>query len=43
MHLLDANTFIEAKNTYYSFAVAPGFWGWLLAAHGEASSARSSR
>lgn len=33
MHLLDANAFIEAKNTYYSFTMAPGFWTWLLRAH----------
>jgi hypothetical protein len=35
MHLLDANTFIEAKNTYYSFGVASGFWQWLEEAHGR--------
>ncbi len=28
-YLLDANTFIEAKNRYYSFDVCPGFWQWL--------------
>ena len=33
MHLLDANTFIEAKNLYYPFEVAPGYWDWLLSAH----------
>ncbi|MES2708754.1 MAG: DUF4411 family protein [Verrucomicrobiota bacterium] len=30
-YLLDANTFIEAKNGYYHFEVCPGFWDWILA------------
>lgn len=29
MFLLDANVLIEAKNRYYAFDVAPGFWTWL--------------
>ncbi|WP_455923044.1 DUF4411 family protein [Pseudomonas putida] len=29
-HLLDSNTLIEAKNRYYSMAVCPGYWNWLL-------------
>jgi predicted nucleic acid-binding protein len=29
MYLLDTNVFIEAKNRYYAFDLAPGFWGWL--------------
>ena len=29
MYLLDANTFIEAKNFYYRFDTFPGFWEWL--------------
>jgi len=29
MYLLDANVFIEAKNRYYGFDLAPGFWEWL--------------
>lgn len=29
--LLDANVFIEAKNTYYGFDFCPAFWDWLLA------------
>ena len=29
MYLLDANTFIEAKNRYYSQNICPGFWEWL--------------
>jgi len=33
VYLLDANVFIEAKNTYYSFATAPGFWQWLRDLH----------
>lgn len=33
MYLLDANVFIEAKNRYYSFDIAPGFWDWLDRAH----------
>ncbi|MCK4269217.1 MAG: DUF4411 family protein [Methanogenium sp.] len=28
-YLLDSNIFIEAKNRYYSFEIAPGFWNWL--------------
>jgi hypothetical protein len=27
--LLDTNVFINAKNDYYAFDVAPGFWDWL--------------
>jgi hypothetical protein len=33
VYLLDANVFIQAKNTHYRFAVAPGFWQWILRAH----------
>lgn len=29
MYLLDSNVFIEAKNRYYGFDLAPGFWEWL--------------
>jgi len=29
MYVLDANILIEAKNRYYSFDIAPGFWFWL--------------
>ena len=28
-YLLDANTFIQAKNEYYWFDICPGFWEWL--------------
>jgi len=34
MYLLDTNVFIEAKNRYYAFDLAPGFWEWL---HADAS------
>ena len=30
MYLLDANTLIEAKNRYYSMAVCPAYWEWIL-------------
>lgn len=33
MHLVDANVLIEAKNRYYAFDIAPGFWAWLEASH----------
>lgn len=33
MYLLDANVLIEAKNRYYAFDIAPGFWTWLDQAH----------
>ncbi|WP_287903751.1 DUF4411 family protein [Arthrobacter sp.] len=33
MYLLDANILIEAKNRYYAFDIAPGFWTWLERAH----------
>lgn len=32
MYLLDANIFIQAKNTYYAFDICPGFWDSLLGA-----------
>lgn len=32
-YLLDANTFIEAKNRYYQPAFCPAYWDWLLQAH----------
>lgn len=28
-YLIDANVLIEAKNRYYAFDIAPGFWKWL--------------
>ncbi|MEU5995634.1 DUF4411 family protein [Spirillospora sp. NPDC047418] len=33
MYLVDANVLIEAKNRYYAFDIAPGFWAWLDHAH----------
>lgn len=33
MHLLDANAFMEASRTYYTFAIAPGYWSWLIQKH----------
>lgn len=33
MYLVDANVLIEAKNRYYAFDIAPGFWAWLNQAH----------
>lgn len=35
MFLLDANVLIEAKNRYYAFDIAPGFWAWLDQAHDD--------
>ena len=29
IYLLDSNVLIQAKNGYYSFDIAPGFWRWL--------------
>lgn len=29
-YLLDANTFVEAKNRYYNMTVCPAYWGWIL-------------
>ena len=29
MYLLDANTYIQAKNFYYRMTTVPGFWEWL--------------
>lgn len=29
IYLLDANSFIEAKNRHYRVKVVPGFWEWL--------------
>lgn len=33
MHLVDANILIDAKNRYYAFDIAPGFWDWLERGH----------
>lgn len=29
IYLVDTNVFFEARDEYYSFEVAPGFWDWL--------------
>jgi hypothetical protein len=29
-YLLEANTFIEAKNRYYNMTVCPAYWTWIL-------------
>lgn len=29
MYLVDTNVLIDAKNRYYAFDIAPGFWAWL--------------
>ncbi|MFI7275987.1 DUF4411 family protein [Streptomyces sp. NPDC049879] len=36
MYLVDSNVLIEAKNRYYAFDIAPGFWVWLDHAHENA-------
>lgn len=36
-YLVDANVLIEAKNRYYAFDIAPGFWAWLDRAHQQAT------
>ena len=33
MFLIDSNILIEAKNRYYAFDIAPGFWTWLERAY----------
>lgn len=33
IYLLDANSFIQAKNFHYRMNVVPGFWDWLLKQH----------
>lgn len=32
-YLLDTNTFIEAKNRYYTMDICPGYWDWILHAN----------
>lgn len=29
MYLLDANTYIQAKNQYYGMDICPAYWDWL--------------
>ena len=33
MYLVDANILIDAKNRFYAFDIAPGFWAWLDQVH----------
>lgn len=33
IYLLDANSFIQAKNLHYRMHVVPGFWQWLTSIH----------
>lgn len=35
--VLDSDVFIAAKNSYYAFAICPGFWNGLLRAHEQGS------
>lgn len=32
-YLLDANSYIQAKNTHYRMGFCPGFWDWLDSAY----------
>lgn len=32
-HILDSNTFIEAKNRYYGMAFCPAYWMWIRKQH----------
>lgn len=34
-YLLDANIFIQAKNSHYGFDLCPGFWDWIDQAHAQ--------
>lgn len=34
-YVLDSDVFIAAKNSYYAFAICPGFWDSLIYHHGE--------
>lgn len=36
IYVLDANSFIQAKNLHYRMNVVPGFWDWLLKKHDNA-------
>lgn len=35
-YVLDSDVFVAAKNSYYAFAICPGFWDSLIHHHGEA-------
>ena len=36
-YILDSDVFIAAKNSYYAFAICPGFWNSLIHHHGAGS------
>ena len=36
-YVLDANVFIEAKNSYYKFDICPAFWDWLIQQNGRST------
>jgi len=36
-YILDSDVFIAAKNSYYAFAICPGFWDSLIHHHGAGS------
>ncbi len=40
LYLLDSDVFIAAKNSYYAFAICPGFWDSLIH-HYDAGNVRS--
>lgn len=42
MYLLDANTYIQAKNLHYQMSFCPAYWSWLDQQH-ESSSLASIR
>ena len=33
IYVIDSDVFISAKNSYYAFAICPGFWASLLHHH----------
>jgi hypothetical protein len=42
LYLIDANTLISAKNTFYKFTRVPEFWTWLKH-HGAAGNIKLPR
>ena len=41
--LIDTNTLIQPYKSYYAFDICPGYWEWLLAAHGQGNLASIDR
>lgn len=37
MYLLDANTYIQAKNLHYQMSFCPAYWSWLDLQYEESS------